>query len=947
MEKSDKNRMRLPDKFKINLSNFKVITKLKSGSYGSVYTVLDQKTFQQYAAKVLYTDDDKIQYQKLINREVGIMMRVQHPTFIKLLGYSLIDFDGQNNVTIIMELATGGSLADIIKKPKEYQASVNYDNTTRQIILVGVARGMMYLHQHNVIHRDLKPDNVLLDGDLRPHITDFGLSKFFQTGHSKTQSQACGTPIYKAPEIITSGNKYDTKADVYAFGILMYEVLTEQPPYTLYANGQLTEFQLNEKVVNEDYRPEFTVPIKQSHKQLIEQCWAKDPNQRPTFEEIFNKLGFNRDINAKFDLFKETTDADDYYLNEVDTEELLSYIDEINESDAFSNDLSKKVIQKIQYQLSQQEKTFNSIIQSIITIDGFNNISLNSQQLIISEFMKDMPNDNFLSNLNNFLIFLLGFDKSLENSSGFNFVAIPTNNIEERLLSIKEGIRSLNRVHVLSNATEMLYQNNSLNSSEFADLLNVFQDVSIELKYPSEFFEKAYETVASFKKRQMAKTKITILITDIDQTDETFKNNQVINSVKIDFYVQQIKAKSFMKCASLTSVSIPTSITSIGDESFMDCTSLIEVVIPTSVNSIGDSAFCNCTSLISVTIPSSVTYIGKQAFSGCSSLIQLMIPISITDISDSCFSGCSSLLLVVLPSSIKSIGSNAFSKCSSLSQIIIPYSVTSIGSAAFQGCTSLMQMAIPSTVTSIEDQTFLGCSTLTQISIPPSVTSIGEGAFSGCSLLIEVTIPSSITIIKNQTFRNCSSLRRISIPSTVASIGNFAFSGCSSLSHVSIPPSVESIGDNSFDGCSFLTEISIPSSVKTIGNFSFYGCSMLTDISIPSSIISIPNHAFSGCTSLEQIELPDSITSIGNYGFSGCTSLLKITLPKNVITIGNYAFQNCSDLKQFEIPQSVTTIGDWAFNGCQSLTEIYIPSSVVTIGENAFKDLKILKNIEF
>ena len=942
-----KNSKKTLDKFKIDLNGFKIVNKIKAGSFGCVYTVLDKKSFEQYAAKVLFSDEDEEKYQKLINREVGIMMRVQHPTFIKLIGYSLTDFDNQNNVTILMELATRGSLADIIKKPKDYQASVNYDNTARQIILVGVARGMMYLHQHNVIHRDLKPDNVLLDNDLRPHITDFGLSKFFKTGNSKIQSQACGTPVYKAPEIIASNTQYDTKADVYAYGILMFEVLTQLPPYPLYANGQLTEYQLNEKVVNEDYRPEFTVPIKESHKQLIEQCLAKDPTQRPTFEVIFNKLGFNHDIKASFNLFRQFTDADDYYLDDIDIDELLSYIDEINENDAFTNDLSKKVIQNIRQQLVHQEKTFKSIIQSIITIDGFNNITLESQQLIISEIMQDSPNDPFLSKINNFLIYLLNFDRSSNTSNGFNFVSIPTNTVEERLLSIKDGIRNLNRIHVLSNATELLYQNKSLNSQEFINLLNTFQDISIELSYPSEYFEPVYDIVTSLKKRQLPKIKTTILISGIIQTDETFKNNQNINSVKIDFYVQQIGPRSFHKCSSLTSVNIPSSIISIGEESFKECTSLADISIPSSVNSLCDSSFANCSSIRSITIPSSITSIGKQTFSDCASLIQIALPISVTKIPDSCFAGCSSLTQIIIPNSVTFIGCHAFSGCASLAQITIPYSVTYIGNSAFLNCTSLMQITIPSSIKSIEDSTFLGCTTLTQVTIPSSVSSIGEGAFLNCYLLIDIVIPCSVTIIKNRTFRKCMTLRRLTIPDSITSIGSFSFAGCASLSHIIIPSSVKSIGDNAFDGCSSLLDISIPSSVTSIGNFIFYGCTLLTDISIPPSITTIGNHVFTGCTSLTNLSIPSSITSIGNYAFSGCTSLLQFKIPNHVVSIGHYAFQGCSSLKQVEIPSSVTTIGDWAFQGCVSLTEINIPSSVINVGENAFKDLKILKDIEF
>lgn len=945
MKKGEKNRMRLPDKFKIDVSNFKIISKLKSGSYGSVYTVLDTKTFQQYAAKVLFTDEDKIQYQKLINREVGIMMRVQHPTFIRLHGYSLTDFDGQNNVTILMDLAEYGSLSDLIKKPPNFQRSIDYDNTTRQIILVGVARGMMYLHQHNVIHRDLKPDNVLLDNYLHPHITDFGLSKFFQSGHSKEQSQACGTTLYEAPEIIITGNKYDYKADVYSFGILMYEVLTQQHPYPLYQKGELTEYELNQKIVNDDYRPEFTVPVKPSLKLLTEQCWAKDPEKRPTFEEIFNKLGYNRDIKENFDIFQED-DAHDFYLDDIDVDELLSYIDEIDENDAFTNDLSKKVIQKIRQQLTHQEQTFKSILQSIITIDGFNNINLESQQLIISEIMKDNRDSNYLSSINNILTYLMNFDRSMDVSNGYFYIQIPTYRIEERLYNIKEGIRSINRVHILSNATELLYRNNSLNSSDFVALLNPFSDVSIEIKYPSESFEPIYDTIISLKKRQIGKLKITIFISEIGTTDETFQNNQYISSALLSFFVQQISQKSFSHCTSLTSITIPSSVVSIGDESFSGCTSLSEVTIPSSVNIIGDFSFANCSSLKSINIPSSITSIGKNSFSGCSSLAQISIPTSVTQISDFCFTDCSSITLMPIPPSITSIGESSFRGCSALTFISIPSSVTTIGNSAFSGCSSLSQIAIPSSVTSIGDSTFLGCSSLAQVSIPPSVTSIGEGAFLRCSLLTQISLP-SITVINNQTFRQCSTLKRISIPKSTTTIGTFAFSGCSSLTQIRIPDSVISISDFAFDGCSSLVQIKIPSSVTSIGNSVFTGCLALTDVSIPSSVISLGNHLFSGCSGLISVSLPDSLTSIEKYNFAGCTSLTDIQIPDTVKMIGDYAFSGCTALTHLTIPSSVTSIGDYAFSGCTSLVQMPIPDSVVSFGENAFKDVNIHKNIDF
>ena len=216
----------------INIGDFKTIKEIKSGSYGTVYSVQNKKTYKYFAAKVMKKMDDddydKRYIKKAISREISIMQKLQHPTIIKFIGYSLKDFNGNRNVTIFMSLATNGSLADAISKAQRSLASDKYDDTAKQIILVGVARGMMFLHQNQVIHRDLKPGNILLDENFHPHITDFGLSKFL--GQDFNHTLKCGTPVYMAPEVL-SDEQYDFKADVYSFGILMYEVVTDSIPY--------------------------------------------------------------------------------------------------------------------------------------------------------------------------------------------------------------------------------------------------------------------------------------------------------------------------------------------------------------------------------------------------------------------------------------------------------------------------------------------------------------------------------------------------------------------------------------------------------------------------------------------------------------------------------------------------------------------------------------------
>lgn len=315
----------------IDINKYEKDHKIRQGGFGTVYEVKEKTTNKMYAAKVINGDAENEEFKKMINREIGVLTLIDHPTIIKLIGYSLIDFQRENNVTIIMELAKNGSLEDVLKKIRSLLGPHEYTNTSRQIILAGVARGMKYLHDRNIIHRDLKPGNILLDEDFHPLITDFGLSKFFKVDQSSIQTQACGTLIYKAPEVI-QGINYNTKADVYSFAILMFEVVTDSLPYPELFSGQMSEFDFNNKIVKKNYRPTFKTFVKEPIKELIEKCWSSNPKERPNFGEIFDKLSMKND-----------DDAEKYLLDDVDIDEYSLYIDDISKISDNVDKLNDKI----------------------------------------------------------------------------------------------------------------------------------------------------------------------------------------------------------------------------------------------------------------------------------------------------------------------------------------------------------------------------------------------------------------------------------------------------------------------------------------------------------------------------------------------------------------------------------------------------------------------------
>lgn len=184
-----------------------------------------KKTGILYAAKKIDCNDDLEQCKEIIKREVSILAFVNHQTFIKFIG---IDFFEENNITIIMQYAKNGSLDSILKSIQNSNGPNDYTNTTRQIMLIGIARA--------------------INEKIHPMITDFGFSKMFSFGHSKSQSQFYGTLSYTAPEIIEE-NEYDRKADVYSFGILMYEVVMDLVPYPDLMSGKIKQRQFQKLVV--------------------------------------------------------------------------------------------------------------------------------------------------------------------------------------------------------------------------------------------------------------------------------------------------------------------------------------------------------------------------------------------------------------------------------------------------------------------------------------------------------------------------------------------------------------------------------------------------------------------------------------------------------------------------------------------------------------------------
>lgn len=250
-----------------------------------------------------------------------------------------------------------------------------------------------------------------------------------------------------------------------------------------------------------------------------------------------------------------------------------------------------------------------------------------------------------------------------------------------------------------------------------------------------------------------------------------------------------------------------------------------------------------------------------------------------------------SIKTVTVSAGITDIGANAFRNCTSITKVTLPEGLTSIGAGAFMGCSGISSLAVPASVASIGDTAFRSCTNLRTIELPGPVKKLGDYTFAGCKSLIKLTLPDTLTAIGNYAFSDCAALAAVEMPPALKSLGNYSFSTCSSLHELTLPAGIKELPYAVFSG-SGLISFSIPYGVKNVCDYAFSGCNDLLNITIPASVEAVGQGAFANCPLIKSIVLPSSVTTVGMYAFSGCPSLTFVHFPTNTKNIGNAILEN-------------------------------------------------------
>lgn len=253
---------------------------LGEGSQGCV--CLGELRSEKVAVKTLNANATEEALSDLI-KEADILRSLRHPNLTLFMGLCMKG----SEIHVITEFAPRGSLWDLFSDER-LKEQLTWPRTVA--IARDVAQGMLYLHSNNppVLHRDLKSQNILLSAHWKGKICDFGFAVSAASGRQMTQ---CGTPFWMSPEMILDTNDQTSKADVFSFGVCLWEMYTKQCPYMDTRMKKWKELEpLLDLIAKKGFRPTVPATMPAPYRTLMTACWAHRPEDRPNFTQILSIL---------------------------------------------------------------------------------------------------------------------------------------------------------------------------------------------------------------------------------------------------------------------------------------------------------------------------------------------------------------------------------------------------------------------------------------------------------------------------------------------------------------------------------------------------------------------------------------------------------------------------------------------------------------------------------
>ena len=709
--------------------DYTVVELLGKGAMGEVYRISDGRT--EYALKIMSAKSDDPQrvheWRRRFAREAETAMRIRHKNLVEV--YDVGEDPATHLCYILMEYVGGGTLTDRLK------AKGKLEIREAVAITMHVANALSAAHSIGIVHRDIKPDNIMFTSDGVPKLADLGIARYRDSEGETTVTKTemiVGTPAYMSPEQMLDSHNVDARADIYSLGVVFYEMLTGLRP-----NQGSTIVELMTRAIKgeelpdvRELRPEVSVALAYALSRMVAQKADNRPQSaaevaRLVYDAATGKLQVkNVGMGKRTGLPAETsatsegreTGSGEQWRGRLPL--IISAVGGLLLAAVAARFLSMSKSSP-----SQMAPEEGVAVKTIYVTNVINQVK---------ELRAETP---------------------AATKAQSSKMPLTTD-------SVFKGVR-----HIVKDGVEYVVEDGVLISAN----LNGEIDIAIP---------EGVKRIASrvFKDLKIRRVAIPRSMT-------------CMNASFGDFAVEELHISDvadWCKLSSGTSTGWPTK----GARLYLNGELVRDLIVPGSAVTIKPYVFMDIPSIERVVFEEGIQNIGSYAFYGCDKITQVSMPASLTSIDNFAFSHCDSLssLMVAADNKVFEVRNGMLFNRTAKAVVFCPNSVVHasvpegterILKSAFCGNSRLKSVKLPASVKRIEGYAFCGCRNLRDVFIQDGVVHIGREAFSNCNKLDCIELPGSVVEIEEKAFMNCRNLRKATLPARFKNkIDGSVFDGC-------------------------------------------------------------------------------------------------------------------------------------------------------------------------
>lgn len=794
-----------------------------SGTFGTVYRVnLDGS---EYAMKHLKVPRSEAEKEELLQKlgdwqrvkeycrgivekrlqEIRLLMSLKgEPNIVSALDYRARETEKGYEVFLLMEYLEPFSDYEITHRMGEADA-----------IRLGVdlCTALEVCERRGILHRDLKPDNILVAEDGAFLVCDFGVAK--EPDKTKKTVSVQGTVSYMAPEVY-HGKKSDSRADLYAVGMILYRIVNRgREPFVSTAD-RMVRYKEKEEALKRRMEGEvLPTPVEASEEmaEILRKACAYYPERR-----YVSAADLKRDLillqegryrcRGKGGKDSGRRTAKDYGRIALIAAGVLLAVVLIAQATLFiyRDRFVNLCDEKIQAKIAEEYGIYTGP-----RLDGNGVLYINQNSDLYCTLDGEYP---WMWKKDSIRKIVFG-----ENVTGF--VPLEQERIRNELFNVPSKLINSGR-YTSSMVLLMQDMDGRYVSQDCFQRCHNLQEIIIQ---GNTFW---FGSMLSFKDCE----NLEVIKCPVD-AEIIIENHPVLSDtawIRKEGY--RILGGTLFRYNGDREVvdNIPGDIVYIGPEAFKDNVSMTKLVLPDSVRRIGSLAFSGCTHLKQISVGEEVTWIGQEAFQSCSALETFEIP------------------------RMASVGANIFSGCESLINLRVseenPF-YTVVDGSLYNKDGSILQWCSPAVYGSFV--------------IPDTVSGVEQYAFTEGLSLTEIVFPKLFSRDVSLTFGKCPNLTSIVLP---ASLESCMINGSLLCSENGESVSICLRGAEG--------EIAVPEGIRNIKKYAFYGCHDVTGILLPDTLEYLQDSAFENCTSVTSITLPESLLFVGERVLAGCTSLTDV-----------------------------------------------------------------------